>query len=141
MEAGKGRQALAAFAHTAKSPNLRRAQLSFGAEYTAEWAVTVALAILAYRHGGATAVGIVAMARTLPAALLAPMAAILIDRRRRERILLVVCLVRGAALAGAALAAAELSSPVPAYVLVGVATLAHTLYRPAHSALLPSLST
>src|SRR5437762_3084331 len=36
---------------------------------------------------------------------------------------------------------AQLSSPVPAYALAAIATLAGTLYRPAHSALLPSLCT
>jgi MFS family permease len=134
-------RALAAFSATARSPNLRRAQLSFGAAFAAEWALTVALGILAFRDGGATAVGVVAMARTLPAALLAPAAASFVDRRRRERVLLWVCLVRGAALALAALSVGQLGSPLGAYALAAVATLAHTLYRPAHSALLPSLCT
>ena len=49
--------AAAAFASNAINPNLRRAQLSFFAAWTAEWAFTVALGIVAYREGGATAVG------------------------------------------------------------------------------------
>jgi CRP-like cAMP-binding protein len=134
-------QTLAALQETARKPNLRRAQLSFGAAWTAECAVTVALAILAFRHGGATAVGLVAMARMVPGALLAPLASAVIDTRRRERVLRTVCLIRAAALAGAAIAASQLSSPLPAYALVALATLAFTLFRPAHSALLPSLCT
>ena len=139
MHEGKGRQAVAALRATAGDPNLRRAQLSFGAAWTADWAVTVALGILAFRDGGAAAVGLVATARMLPGALLAPLASVLIDTRRRERVLLVVCLVRTAALAGAAAAVASLASPLPAYVLVTVAAAVFTLFRPAHSALLPSL--
>jgi MFS family permease len=143
MTGSPGRLALAAeaFEQTLCVPNVRRAQLSFGAAWTAEWAVTVAVAILAFGHGGAAAVGIVGMTRMLPAALLAPLAAVVVDRYRRERVLVVVALVRTVALGGAALAASLISSPLPAYTLVAIATLAHTLYRPAHSALLPSICT
>src|SRR6188472_621132 len=126
-------QALAAFQETARMPNLRRAQLSFGAAWTAECAVTVALGILAFRDGGATGVGLVAMARMVPGALLAPLASAVIDTRARERVLTTVCLVRAATLAGAAVAVSAPASPVPAYVLVALATLAFTLFRPAHS--------
>jgi MFS family permease len=132
-------QGLAAFSETARSPNLRRAQLSFGAAWAAEWALTVGVGILAFHHGGAAAVGIVGMARLLPAALLAPLAAVLVDRHPRDQILVAVCLIRALALAGAALMVGLLSSPLPAYGFAAMATLAHTLYRPAHSALLPSV--
>src|SRR4051794_20900273 len=127
MDGRKGRQAIAAFAETAQSPNLRRAQLSFGASWAAEWAVTVALSILAFRDGGAIAVGVVAMARMLPGALLAPLASAVIDARRRDRVLLWVCLLRAATLAAAAVAVSRLASPVPAYVLIAIATLVFTL--------------
>ncbi len=75
----------------------------------------------------------------LPAALLAPLAAVLVDRHRRDRILMLVCVIRAVTLAGAALTVGSLSSPLPAYAFAALATLAHTLYRPAHSALLPSV--
>lgn len=41
-----------AFSHTARNPNLLRAQLAFGATWTAEWAFTVALGVIAFRDGG-----------------------------------------------------------------------------------------
>lgn len=138
---GRLRQALSAFQQTVRVPNLRRAQLSFGAAWTTEWAVTVAVGILAFRHGGATAVGIVGLVRMLPAALFAPLAAGLVDRHRRENVLVAVSLVRAASLGGAGLVAWRLSAPAPAYVLVAIETSAYTLYRPAHSALLPSICT
>jgi hypothetical protein len=137
----KPSQALAALLQTGRTPNLRRAQLSFGAAWTAECAVTVALGVLAFRSGGAAAVGLVAMVRMLPGALLAPLASAVIDTRRREGVLTTVCLIRAAMLAGAAVAVSAPASPVPAYVLVALATLVFTLFRPAHSALLPSLCT
>ena len=126
---------------TLRSRNLRHAQLSFGLAWAAEWAVTVIVGILAFRHGGALAVGAVGLARTLPAALVAPLAAVLVDRYRRERVLIGVGLLRGAALAGAALAVGVFSAPLLAYALVACEMLAHALYRPAHSALLPSICT
>lgn len=139
--AGRFRQAAAAGRATWRTPNLRRAQLSFGGAFTAEWALPVALGVLAYRDGGATAVGIVAMARMVPSVIVAPLIAGVLDRCRRERVLVTVCLVRGTALAAAALSVGILDLTTPAYVCAAVATLAHTLYRPAHSALLPSLCT
>jgi hypothetical protein len=51
---------------------LVRALLSFGAAYTAEWAFTVAISLVAYADGGAVAVGLVGLLRLVPAALLAP---------------------------------------------------------------------
>lgn len=42
-----------------------------------------------------------------------------VDRYRRERVLVVVALVRTVALGGAALAVSLISSPLPAYAIVG----------------------
>jgi MFS family permease len=136
---GRLRAAADAFASNALNGNLRRAQLSFLGAWTAEWAFTVALGIVAYRAGGATAVGFVGLLRMVPSALVAPLAAPLADRGRRERVLILVSTVRGVATGAAALVVA-LSGPVLiVYVLAAFSTIAATLYRPAHSALLPSL--
>jgi len=62
-----------AFSATARNPGLLRAQLAFGASWTAEWAFMVALGVIAFRDGGATAVGVVAFARMAPSFLLAPL--------------------------------------------------------------------
>ena len=64
--------AAAAFASNAANGNLCRAQLSFLGAWTAEWAFTVGLGIVAYRNGGATAVGLVGLLRMLPSAVIAP---------------------------------------------------------------------
>jgi predicted MFS family arabinose efflux permease len=128
-----------AFVSNAVNSNLRRAQLSFLGAWTAEWAFTVALGIVAYRDGGATAVGLVGLLRMVPSAVVAPLAAPLADRGRRERVLVLVSTVRGVA-TGAAGIVVALNGPVSiVYVLAMLSTIAATLYRPAHSALLPSL--
>ena len=128
----------AAFVATARNPSLLRAQLSFGATWSAEWALTVALGVLAFRDGGPTAVGIVAFARMAPAVLLAPLGTALADRFRRDRVLLWSCLIRAGATAGASVLLEAGAPNVPVYALAGVATAAFTVFRPAHSALLPA---
>ncbi|KGN31741.1 hypothetical protein N802_03425 [Knoellia sinensis KCTC 19936] len=131
--------AVAAFTSNARNPNLRRAQLSFLGAWTAEWAFTVALGIVAYRDGGAAAVGLVGLLRMVPSAVLAPVLSPLADRGRRERVLVVVSTVRGLATAAAAAVVALEGSVLLVYGAAILSTIAATLYRPAHSALLPSL--
>src|SRR3954451_22680229 len=85
----------------ASSASIKRAQLSFGAMWASESAFTVGLAVVAFRDGGVTAVGVVTAARMAAAALLAPWLATVADRVRRERVLTAVGLVRAASLGGA----------------------------------------
>src|SRR5215213_5427816 len=128
-----------ALGEVAQSGPLRRAQASFGAMWASESAFMVGLAVVAYRDGGVVAVGVVTGARMAAAALLAPFLATVADRVRRERVLTGVGLVRAVTL-GTAAAAAD--GPAAAtYALAVVATIAQTLFRPAHSALLPALCT
>src|SRR5215207_3396034 len=128
-----------AFASNAVNGNLRRAQLSYFAAWTAEWAFTVALGIVAYRDGGATAVGLVGLLRMVPSAVVAPFAATLADRGRRERVLVLVSTIRGVATGVAGIVVAVNGPVMIVYLLAVLSTIAATLYRPAHSALLPSL--
>ena len=131
--------AAAAFASNAVNGNLRRAQLSFLGAWTAEWAFTVGLGIVAYRAGGATAVGLVGLLRMVPSAVIAPLATPLADRGRRERVLVLVSTIRSVATGAAGIVVAQNGPVVLVYVLAALSTIAATLYRPAHSALLPSL--
>src|SRR3954451_16973440 len=121
--------------------SIRRAQLSFGAMWASESAFVVGLAVLAFRDGGVVAVGIVTAVRMAAAALLAPLLATVADRVRRERVLACVGLVRAATLGSAAIVTAAGGPTAVTYGLAVGATVAQTLYRPAHSALLPVLCT
>ncbi len=118
---------------------MRRAQLSFLGAWTAEWAFTVGLGIVAYRDGGVTAVGVVGILRMAPSAILAPLLSPLADRGRRERVLILVSTVRGVATGAAGVVVAVGAPTQIVYALAVLSTIAATLYRPAHSALLPSL--
>ncbi|MBV9800316.1 MAG: cyclic nucleotide-binding domain-containing protein [Solirubrobacterales bacterium] len=122
-----------------RSSNLRRAQGSFGLIWGAEWAATVAVGVIAFRHGGAGAVGLVAVARMIPAALVAPFAATFADQARRESVLAWVGWVRALSLGAAAAVSAGGGPVFLVYLALVIATIAQTLFRPAHSALLPTL--
>lgn len=101
----------------------------------------VGLAVVAFRDGGLTAVGVVTAARMAAAALLAPWLATVADRVRRERVLAAVGLLRAAAIGGAAAVTAAGGPAVVTYAAAVVATVAFAMFRPAHSALLPVLCT
>ena len=114
-------------------------ELAWGAAIGAEWAHFVALGVFAYERGGAAAVGVAGLVRLLPAAAVAPFAASLGDRFRRERFLLAMTLVGSGALAASA-AAAFAAEPVLVFVFAAVVGISSTLIRPALQALLPSLA-
>jgi MFS family permease len=107
--------------------------------WASEAAVIVALGVFAFREGGAAAVGAVTAVRMVPAALMAPFAATVADTMRRERVLAGIGIVRAAALGLAAVVLSAGGTAAAVYALTIVATIAQTLYRPAHSALLPAL--
>jgi MFS family permease len=130
---------LAALGAAFKNPEIRRVELAWGAAIAAEWAHFVALGVYAYEHGGASSVGVAGLVRLLPAAIVAPFAASLGDRFRRERFLLAVTLVGAAALAGSA-AAYFADSKLLVFGFASLVGLATTLIRPALQALLPSLA-
>lgn len=113
--------------------------MSFGFAFTAEWAFTVALGLVAFADGGALAVGVVGLLRLLPAALLAPVITAYADRRPREHVLVASSLVRGVSTMAAAPVLTSGGPTWVVYALAVVSTIAFTPYRASHSALMPSL--
>src|SRR4051794_36924670 len=130
------RRLVSAIGASFRNENVRRVQLAWGAAIAAEWAHFVALGVFAYEQGGTAAVGVAGLVRLLPAAAVAPFAASLGDRFRRERFLLTLTLVGAGALA----ASASAHERVLVFAFAAVLGLATTLIRPALQALLPSLA-
>jgi MFS family permease len=133
---GSSARALSA---TARCPSLLRAQLSFGATWTAEAAFTAGIGVVAFHDGGAGAVGVVVFARLAPTALFTPLGTAFADRFPRDRVLVLSSLVR--AVAGAGIAAVLLTGGphLAVYGLAVISTMGFRLFRPTHSALLPGL--
>lgn len=133
-------RALSSLGGVVRNEQLRRGELAWGAAITAEWAHFVALGVFAYDVGGTLGVGLAGLIRLLPAALVAPFAASLGDRFRRERFLAAIGLGGSMALAGSAAAYVLGENEWLIFGLAGLVGLASTLVRPALQALLPSLA-
>jgi MFS family permease len=137
---GRAVHALAGLVAVFRNENIRRLELAWGAAITAEWAHFVALGVFAYHAGGTVAVGVAGLVRMLPAAVVAPFAASLGDRFRRERFLVAIALVGAAALAASAVAFFVAENVPLIFALAGIVGIAATLVRPAQQSLLPSLA-
>jgi hypothetical protein len=133
------RQVIKSLRVAASNGDIRRAELAWGATISAEWAHFVALGVFAYSHGGSTAVGVAGVVRLLPTAVIAPFASSLGDRFRRERFLLGLALIGGAALVVSAVGAL-LDDRIVVFGAAASVGICSTLFRPALVALLPSLS-
>jgi MFS family permease len=129
-----------AFGAAFGSADLRRLELAWSGSIIGQWGYEVALAVFAYRAGGATAVGVVGLVRLLPAAIVAPFAALLGDRFPRKRVMVTADLVRAGAMGGAAAAVFGGAPPVTVYAMAVVTALTSTAFQPAQAALLPSLA-
>jgi predicted MFS family arabinose efflux permease len=134
------KRSLGAFRGVFRNPNLRRLQLAWIGSVVGQYSYAIAIAVFAYRHGGATAVGAIALIRTLPAALLGPFVAGLGDRFPRERVMFGADLTRAAlviVIAGVTFA------HLPWPIVFGVAAfgpICGMAFQPAQSSLLPALA-
>ncbi len=138
---GRLRASWRALGSVLSSPSLRRLQLAWVGSILGGWAYLVALGVYAYDQGGAAAVGVVGLIRLVPAALVAPFSASLVDRFSRVWTMVVSDVVRFALMIGAAAVIAADGPPPVVYGLVALSTIAGTVFRPAQAALLPSLVT
>jgi MFS family permease len=119
---------------------LRRVELAFVGFSMAEWATWVAIMVFAFQQGGATEAGAVAVAQLVPATIAAPLASVLGDRYRRDRILLLGYAAQSGAMAATA-ASLLTGAPIPVtYAFAALTATAITLTRPTQGALLPSLA-
>ena len=132
--------ALSSIGGVLRNEHLRRVELAWGASVAAEWANFVALGVFAYHVGGTLGVGIAGLVRLLPGALVAPFAAFVGDRFRRERFLVAISAGGCIALAGSAAVYFFDRNEYVIFPLASIFGLSSTLLRPALQALLPSLA-
>jgi predicted MFS family arabinose efflux permease len=122
-----------------RNRSLRHALVAFLLFNTQEYAVWVAVAVYAFQQGGAGEAGAVLVLQLVPAAVVAPMGAVLADRIPRATALTLSYGLQ----AGTNLALGVLLVVAPAplvYAAAVVAACSVTLTRPAHNAILPGLS-
>ena len=128
------------FGRVFRNPNIRRIEGAWAASVMAHWAYGIALAVYAYRDGGAAAVGLIGLVRFLPSAVASPFAAVLGDRFRRERVIVSAELTRAALLAATTVVVIMDGPATFVYLLAGLVAIAYSAVRPAQAALLPSLA-
>jgi predicted MFS family arabinose efflux permease len=131
------RESLQALHDVFRNPNLRRLQLAFAGSITGIYAFSIAVAVYAYDHGGAAAVGVMALVRTIPCALLAPFASGAGDRFRQERVMLGADLARAAIVAAIAVVVVTGGPVALVFVLAAASPVFGTAFHPAQAALLP----
>jgi MFS family permease len=118
---------------------LRRVELAFAGFSLAEYGVWTAILVYAYARGGTTTAGLIAVLQLAPAAVVAPPAAALADRRGPAFSLALGYALQAATM-GATAALMLVHAPAGAvYGLAVLAASAVTLTRPAQAAMLSSL--
>jgi len=130
---------LRTFRSLAGNRALVRVVVAYGLFITTEYSVWLAMLVYAYRHGGATVAGLVAIAQLVPAAVLAPFAAAVADRSSPVILLAGGYLGQAVAMAGTA-AAVIAGAPLAAYAAAVVASTLVATTRPAQATLIPSVA-
>jgi len=138
-ESGNG-STLAAFGRVFRNRDLRRVQLAGIGSIMGLWGYIIALLVWAYAEGGAGLAGLAAFLRLAPAAFAAPFAGALADRMPRRRIMVTSDLLRALTLGLAALAITTDAPVAIVLILVSLAGVAASAFRPAECALLPSIT-
>ncbi len=133
-------ESLSAFASVWRNANLRWLELAWTASIVGHYAFLVAVSVYAYGVGGEKAVGLVFLARLIPAALVAPFAGMLGDRYPRERVLLYTNVTRIVLVGLAALGVFLDARAAVVYALSIAATIATTPFRSSQAALTPTLA-
>ena len=139
MGGDRGGRRRHAFSSLAGNTALLRVLAAYLLFILTEYAVWIAMLVFAYNRGGTAVAGLVAVAQLAPAAVVAPVAASLADRRSPVVMLAGGYLAQVAGMAGTAVAIGA-GAPLAAYAAAVFASTAVTITRPAQSALIPSLA-
>jgi MFS family permease len=122
-----------------RNPDMGRLGISTALISFGTWCFTIALAVYGFDAHGAAGVGIVALVRYLPAAIVSPLVGLMIDRFPRRSVMLGSALAAAAVLAAAAAAAALDAPTAVVFTFPALFAIAICGYGPAHSALTPTL--
>jgi MFS family permease len=123
-----------------RNPGLRRIELAFTGSVVGDWAYAVAVAVYAYDHGGATAVGVLGVVRYVSLALVTPFTSILGDRYSRRLVMVASDASRAVIVLAAAVLIATDGPVLAVYALAILAALCGSPFRSAQAALLPDLA-
>jgi MFS family permease len=135
------RESASSFGDVLKNRNLRRVNLALTGSVIGDWAYSIAIAVWAYREGGATAVGLFGVVRYVTMAFVGPLLAALADRYPKKLVMIGADVARAALVFGAVALIALDGPSLAVYALALVTAWTGQAFRPAQAALLPSLAT
>ena len=118
----------------------RRAEFAFVGFSLSEYAVWTAILVYAYERGGTTAAGLIAVVQLVPAAVVAPFAAGVADRRGGGYALVLGYALQALSMGATAVAMLVDGPALVVYAFAVVAASAVTLSRPAQATLISSLA-
>ncbi|NNN00990.1 MAG: MFS transporter [Acidimicrobiaceae bacterium] len=135
----QARVVISVFRAAFKNPVLRRVGFAYSLFGGAEFGIWITLLVFAYGHGGPTASMVMMLAQLTPCVLLAPFLGALADRQRPARMLGVGYGLQTVAMACIALVVALRAPVYVVFLLSPLTTIAFTITRPTHAALLPAI--
>ncbi|HEX3830775.1 MAG TPA: cyclic nucleotide-binding domain-containing protein, partial [Solirubrobacteraceae bacterium] len=133
------RKSVAVLGRVLRNPRLRRVELAFAGFAMAEYGVWTAILVYAYTRGGTTTAGLIAVLQLVPAAVVAPLAAAVTDRRGGAFALALGYALQAMAMGATGALMLAGAPPAGVYAAAVVAASAVTLSRPAQASLLASL--
>jgi MFS family permease len=133
------RKSVAVLGRVLRNPRLRRVELAFAGFAMAEYGVWTAILVYAYTRGGTTTAGLIAVLQLVPAAVVAPLAAAVTDRRGGAFALALGYALQAIAMGATGALILAGAPPAGVYAAAVVAASAVTLSRPAQASLLASL--
>lgn len=123
-----------------RHPRLARVELGFACFALLEHGGWLAVLVYAFGRGGVSEAGVAALVQLVPAALVAPIAAVAGDRFPRARVLAASHLAQAVAAGVVAVAMFADASPVVVYAAATLLAVTVTFSRPAMGSLLPSVA-
>src|SRR5262245_29181552 len=128
------RTSVRALAVDFENPDMWRLGVATALVSFATWCFTIALAVYGFDAHGAAGVGIVALVRYLPAAIVSPLVGLLIDRFPRRSVMLGSAAAATVVLCAAAAAAALEAPTAVVFAFPALFAVAFCGYAPAHAA-------
>jgi MFS family permease len=123
-----------------RNPGLRRLELAFTGSIVGDWAYAVAVALYAFEHGGATAVGVLGVIRYVSLAVVTPITSTFGDRYPRRLVMISSDTIRAVLVLAAAALIATDSPAIAVYTLAIVTAVCGSPFRSSQAALLPQLA-
>lgn len=132
-------RSIAVLGRVLRNRRLRRAEAAFAGFAMAEYGVWTAILVYAYTRGGTTTAGLIAVVQLVPAAVVAPLAAAVTDRRGGAFALALGYALQALTMGATGALILVNAAPALVYALAVLAASAVTLTRPAQASLQASL--